>query len=408
MKIDKLTLNNFRSFEELSVNAGNRLTLLIGENGKGKSTILDGIAVALGAVLTSLPGVTGISFKKTDLRQFNNKRADFMRVRIKTVSGLSWERLGRRDKNVSFTLGFREALGLGQLRKYINEIILDPMSNNNEVELPVLAYYGVNRALLDVPLRRRGFPKSHKRFEAYNNALNSTSRFKSTFIWFYNKENEELRRQKELKSFDFKLPELETIRKAISLMFNDLSEPHILTNPLRFVVKAGDEILDITQLSDGYKTLLSLVMDLASRMALANPHLENPLNSPAIVLIDEIDLHLHPEWQKNVVGQLLSTFPNTQFFLTTHSPYIVESVNNLLMKYKLQENNIQFSEEIEKLFPLSYEDTAVYHCGYSSVDSLLDPDIKLIDDKLINPYNNIAGIFDNMSQLLQNQEESLS
>lgn len=400
MKIKKLTLNNFRSFENLSLDAGNKLTLLIGENGKGKTTILDGISVSLGAILTILPGVNGLSFKKTDLRQSENKPAPYMRVRLQTDQGISWDRIERRDKNVNFNLLFPEVVGLFLLKEYLQKNIIDPMMGEDDFILPVFSYYGVNRALLDVPLRRRGFPKTHKRFETYENALNSTSRFKSAFIWFYNKENEELRRQKELKSFDFKLPELETIRKAIGLMFYDLSDPHILTNPLRFVVKAGSEVLDISQLSDGYKTLLSLIIDLASRMALANPQLADPLTSPAIVLIDEIDLHLHPEWQKTVVGQLLEVFPNTQFFLTTHSPYIIESVNNLLMKHKLIQNKINTNDEIAKLFPLSPDDTKAYYFDKSGILSLLDQEINLIDDKLIHPFNSISALYDQMSSML--------
>lgn len=408
MKIRKLSLENFRAFEKLELEAGNRLTLLIGENGKGKTSILDAIAVALGAIPTHLPGVIGTSFKKTDLRQSNNKPSPFMRVRIQSDAGISWDRLERRDKKLNFNLLFPEVLGLYLLKDYIQKNILDPMMAEESFELPVFSYYGVNRALLDVPLSKKGFPKTHKRLEAYANALNATSRFRSAFIWFYNKENEELRHQKELQSFDFKLAELETIRKAIGKMFKDLKDPHVLTNPLRFVLKYGDEVLDITQLSDGYKTLLSLVIDLASRMALANPHLEDPLNAPAIVLIDEIDLHLHPEWQKIIVGQFLEVFPNAQFFITTHSPYIIESVNNLLMKHKLQTRNIRSDNIINEIYPLSPDDTRVYYCESDKISSLLDPELLLIDDKLIHPFNSISSQYDQMSELLQKHEDTMS
>lgn len=400
MKAKKLSLYNFRSFEKLDLEAGSRLNLLVGENGTGKTTLLDALSIALGAVLTILPETTGIGFKKTDNRQVGNRPSPFMRVSLETTEGILWDRIERRDKRFSTGLFDTPVKGVYLLRQYIQKTIIDPYFQEEEFLLPVFSYYGVSRALLEAPLRRRGFPKTHNRFEAYSNTLESVSRFKSAFIWFYNKENEELRKQKELKSFAYKLPELETVRRAIITMFPDLSDPHIMTNPLRFAVKAGNEVLDITQLSDGYKTLFALVIDLASRMAIANPQLENPLTSPAIVMVDEIDLHLHPEWQKRVVGQLLQVFPNTQFFLTTHSPYIIESVNNLLMRHRLTElKNEETDSDIVSLYPLPPADVKAYYFTRTGMVSIMDDDIQLIDDKLIHPFNSISAQFDRMSDL---------
>lgn len=110
--------------------------------------------------------------------------------------------------------------------------------------------------------------------------------------------------------------------------------------------------MDILQLSNGYKTPLSLVIDLAIRIALANPEVKYPLESVSGVFIDEIDLHLHPEWQRRVVGDLLRTSPKTQFLLTTHSPFIIEAVNNQLQRHHIL--NIPTSDkDIKTIDPLS-------------------------------------------------------
>ncbi len=168
-----------------------------------------------------------------------------------------------------------------------------------------------------------------------------------------------------------------------------------MVNPLRFVVRQGDEVLDIMQLSDGYKTLLSLVIDLSIRMALANPKHPDPISAPGIVLIDEIDLHLHPEWQRRVIGDLLTTFANTQFIVTTHSPYIVEAVNNHLQRHLINDLSIK-DKLIKNIYPLNHQHTKAYFIGKDNETSLIDPEIRLIDDQLIYPFNELSRVYDLM------------
>lgn len=191
MIIKTISLDNFRSKSHLQLELGKRLTILIGENGSGKTSVLDGLAIGLGAILTYLPGVSGISFRNTDIRQVQNQKTPYTRVRVETSEGLVWDRTERRDKSKTTSKQIPTAVGLQNLRKYLDERILDPLNNSQKVELPMFSYYGVSRALLDVPLRRRGFPKAHARFEALEGALVADSRFRSAFVWFYNKENEE-------------------------------------------------------------------------------------------------------------------------------------------------------------------------------------------------------------------------
>lgn len=405
MQIKQININNFRGKKNLEMNLGSRLTLLVGENGSGKTTILDAIAIGLGAILSHLPKVTGITYTNNDLMQEGERKAPFSRIKLKANNNIEWDRTLRRDKSKKTLTKIPSALGLSSLRNFIDETIIDPYNENNDFILPVYSYYGVSRALLDVPLRRRGFPKNHQRFEALENALNSENRFKSAFVWFYNKENEEQRKQKELQSFEYKLPELEAVRKAIETVFPDIKEPHITLNPLRFAVKYHGEILDIMQLSDGYKTLLSLIIDLAARMALANPGMKNPLETQATVLIDEIDLHLHPKWQQRVIGDLLTVFPKTQFVLTTHSPYIVESINNNLMRHHIHNSEIA-DKTIENIYPLSPMDLEAYYMTQTNLISLMDEEIELIDDRLIHPFNAISEVYERMRDIQWKAQES--
>jgi len=99
--------------------------------------------------------------------------------------------------------------------------------------------------------------------------------------------------------------------------------------PLRLLVDKAGVSLNLSQLSDGERSFLALICDLGRRLALANPDrsvLENPLHGAGVVLIDELELHLHPKWQREVSKKLRETFPNIQFVVTTHSPFVIQSL----------------------------------------------------------------------------------
>lgn len=140
---------------------------------------------------------------------------------------------------------------------------------------------------------------------------------------------DEERRERELRrDFEYRSPILECVRGALSEIVDSYTNPRILIRPLRFVMDRVDSDgtqyeLRIEQLSEGYKIVIATVADLAARMAGANPQMSNPLSAKGIVLIDEVDLHLHPKWQRTILRDLNRVFPNIQFIVSTHSPIIV-------------------------------------------------------------------------------------
>jgi len=106
----------------------------------------------------------------------------------------------------------------------------------------------------------------------------------------------------------------------------EFTELQVRRNPLRMAVKKNGKEFRIEQLSDGEKCLLAMVGDLARRLAIANPGLDDPLQGEGVVLIDEIELHLHPRWQRMIIPRLLQTFPGCQFIVSTHSPQVLSEV----------------------------------------------------------------------------------
>jgi predicted ATP-binding protein involved in virulence len=329
MILKNIKLTNFRCFNELFIELHPRLNVFVGKNGQGKTAILDGIARGLGRIITEL-GVSGIGFKDTDLRKKSTEEtAEFVQIQLETTENIVWSISKKRKYPKPATIP--KGTGLKQLSTFLKSLI-EEFEKDKSTTLPVFAYYGTNRAVLDATIeRRRHQSKNFSPFEAYSHSLDAVSRFKSALAWFDAMETDELKLKQTHQDFNYRLPILETVRNAITSMMPEFINPRISTHPLHFIVSwdRGNGVIEdlrLEQLSDGYRTMLALIIDLARRMAQTNPHIEDPLQSEAIVLIDEIDLHLHPEWQQKVLPDLLKTFPNTQFIVTTHSHQVLTTI----------------------------------------------------------------------------------
>lgn len=330
MKIKKLYLQHFRRFSDFEITFEKQLTVLVARNGAGKSSILDALATALGAFFTRMPQLKGMNPKETDFQVYADKRKPpFMRISCESYNNIRWDRTERRDKSANTAKEIPEAVGLKSLYEYADNFI-DAHNNNIHYQLPIFVYYGTGRGVFEIPQRKRAFAKEFSRFDALKGALESRTNFRGFVEYFYSLEDVETKRQKEARSFDIEIPELKTIRKAVNMMLPAFKNP-------KSIEPAGIQVdweqddgqikqLRIEQLSDGYRTTLAMVMDIAARMAEANPEMEDPLQTEGVVLIDEVDLHLHPGWQQTIMLDLMRTFPNAQFIVSTHSAQVISSV----------------------------------------------------------------------------------
>jgi len=374
MRLSKLTLSNFRCFEHLQLDLHPRLTVLVGENGAGKTAVLDAIASALSPVLTNLSsanqrlsgrGIQDRDFRVVEWPQFGGKArwgmADITQLQVETFNGLAWDvwRASTKGKKPEQTIGQTE------LRHYLQSIA-ESYATEHPHLTPVIAYYGARRGYIEVPQRLRaakqnyGYPAA-----ALIGALDSMSDFREMLAWFDQEEAAELRDNKGVVDEDFvESPTLVAVRTAIEeLLGGAYLNPHFnRDHKFQLERKSDGAYLMVSQLSQGYQSMLALAMDFARRLAIANPQLQygsvdfqrhfldllgdadhllvesgyqdsvNPFQSalamgaPAIMLVDEIDLHLHPSWQQRVLDDLMRTFPLTQFIVTTHSPQVLTTV----------------------------------------------------------------------------------
>ena len=324
MKLEFVEIENYRAVDELQLPIHPSLTVFHGDNAHGKTSVLSAIAVGLGAILEELPGVRSVGFRKTDRR----RASDAMRVSLTTKDGVTWFRR-RTGGGVGSRIPPTKKQPL-ELRERMAEIVRADREGR-PVDLPIVAFYDTERAVVENLPWRRYFGKYFPRFTALEGALSARANFRDFAERFYAWENEELREQKRRRDFDYRLKELDVVRKAITSMVPGASDLHVKHRPRRIMLSFQQEsgkaeALSLNQLSGGYRIVLAVAGDLARRMAHGNPHLPDPLASEAIVLIDEIELHLHPSWQQRILADLGRTFPNTQFIVSTHSPQVLTTV----------------------------------------------------------------------------------
>lgn len=351
MWLESLSLMNFRCFSSLHIEFDKRLTVIVAQNGCGKTAILDAIAIGFGRYLTKLPNIKGRAASETDIRLKDGEvKERFMALHwaVRTVDDdhINWSSTRRSGPISRLALHRlmsahpepRFQSGSRAIDTYTRELI-EAEDAGDLAFIPVIAYYGTNRAIREDVKRRRGFRKEFERFAALDGALDPDSRFRAAFEWFNAMEDVERRERETRRRFNYVLPELEAVRQAMVKMLNgDFSKPRTEIRPLRFVIDRAmpdgtSATLRVSQLSDGYRVVLGLVMDLARRLAQANGAYLSTLKKgskvldlPAIAVIDEVDLHLHPIWQQTILTDLMRTFPGTQFIVTTHSPQVLSTV----------------------------------------------------------------------------------
>ncbi|MDP5171353.1 MAG: AAA family ATPase [Bacteroidia bacterium] len=323
MKLKSIHVRHFRGFEDLNMAFHPHMTLLVGVNGAGKSSILEVVAKLLSWIPARTLNERGAGLQILDSDIQNG--ASFSSIEAKTENEESWKLV----KSARQKLKSGESSDLGFTTKIASEIL--KIADSEHPAIPLFVMYPVNRAVLDIPLRIRK-KHSFELFDAYEGALTGGANFRSFFEWFRNREdleNEQVRQLVEQKQGVVELkkdPQLEAVRMSISHFLPGFHDLAVQRNPLRMTIKKGDNTLLVNQLSDGEKCLLAMVGDLARRLAIANPQLSSPLEGEGIVLIDEIELHLHPKWQRFFIHKAIEVFPNCQFIISTHSPQALGEV----------------------------------------------------------------------------------
>lgn len=335
MGLTRLKLQNFRCYNALDISFEPKLTVIVGENGKGKTAIFDALAIALAPFLQTF-GMKGRDIQAKDVRREPVYKEDGLHIagmesRYPVTITLEGEAHGKplcctrrllqggtREEDVDFLREHGLALQAAA-------------AQNEQVVLPAMAYYGTSRIWVDSSLLADYNKSLRDRTVGYKECLEPSSSYNTFGKWFEHvtrlaqqdmQQGEELQRNLMIKK---------AIQQAVDsclestgmrdLYYNFALKSFVVTHP-----DMGEMLVE--NLSDGFLSVLSMVADLAYRMVRLNPFLGERavLDTPGIVFIDEVDMHLHPAWQQTVLLDLQKAFPLVQFIVTTHSPQVLSSV----------------------------------------------------------------------------------
>jgi energy-coupling factor transporter ATP-binding protein EcfA2 len=341
MKLESLTLANCGGFEQLDIGFEPDVTLVAGVNGVGKSTVLHALTVLLSRALPEFTPSRSAPLYFTDDDIHGDKSSLEVSVRIQidgqTINAgvqrlRAAEEKGdrfmflRQVESTTSTADFSQALSArtltGELEAGMQETRAALGILKSAARPPLAIYFSPKRQL---PGQPRSLPEARP-FDpsiAYGRSLHDREVELREFMhWF--------RTQEKLgaASDQRRLKVLDSLRSVVTELVPEFSNLRIQEQPrLGFVVEKRGKPFYLHQLSDGERGLLALVFDLTRRLAIANPDSDNPIaEGVALVLIDEIELHLHPKWQRDVLQRLRDIFKACQFVVTTHSPLVLGEV----------------------------------------------------------------------------------
>lgn len=343
--LTQIELSNFRCFSHLTVPLHPELTVLIARNGAGKTSVMDAMAIALGTFVGSFLAGTGVGANQRDVRKhITNPALGEMEPQyplIVKASGmvdghaLQWSRSVNSSKSGTT---IKDAKPLTQ----IGERLQSGITANQTLVLPVFAYYGTGRLWKQKKVTEKKVFASEfqSRTSGYQDCLDPASSYKLFVDWFRyaaQANSDSLNRQREQK-----VPSAELVESAFSGLIAAVSGAvdeclhssgwhglrYSFTHQSVVMAHKDHGILEVGQLSDGVRNMVALVADIAYRMVRLNSHLgaQAAQLTPGLVMIDEVDMHLHPQWQQQVLACLRRAFPAIQLVVTTHSPQVLSTV----------------------------------------------------------------------------------
>jgi predicted ATP-binding protein involved in virulence len=337
--LDSLSLKNFRCFTQCEIDFDENLTVLVAENGQGKTAILDAVGIAIGTLVNAITGTyQSRGFGRADIHLSKNSNGEmkptfpaWFSARGQVAdSEIEWDRAILRDSprprsTTSGTIALRQSAK--STREKIERSAL-------EVTLPLVAFYGTGRLWSEQKpsIRKRNAIDPRSRLAGYADCFSPSSPFHG-FVTWYEGMMREIGAPQFARDLHRNIPLLNAVRNAVREVLKPSGWEELNWSPEhRTIIVEHEEFgrLPLAAMSDGVQSMIALVADIAHRCARLNPHFneEAALRTPGLLLVDEVDMHLHPRWQQLVIELLRNAFPRLQMIVSTHSPHVLSAVNN--------------------------------------------------------------------------------
>jgi len=343
LRVDRLELKNFRCFAECAIGLHPELTVLVAENGRGKTAILDAVGLALSLFVDTIGGTGQLhGLERADVRVVQGANGamvpalptEFAMEGYVAGQSLRWRRVLR-----GYGLRARTTkTGAESLCRAAEELRKSDRQAAERGEgaliFPLVAFYGTGRLWSEHRLtkeKRTHATDASERVSGYIDCLSPSSSFKGMVAWYENKMSE-ARDPRFSTALSKNLALLAAVQNAIRLVLEPTGWSDLDWDFERqsVVVRHPEHgRLPLSALSDGVRNMIALVADIARRCASLNAHLSEAAarQTPGVLLIDEVDMHLHPRWQQTVIDLLRRTFPELQMILSTHSPHVLSTVD---------------------------------------------------------------------------------
>ena len=362
MYFERTEIQNFKGIEKMNLEFSSGVNLLIGNNGVGKTTVLEALALSIQTYFSRMNDIAKKSIKKDDVHFTSNLVGDASQHRVYSnptvikseinLGGLEYSsEISREDETNATRTKYtgKEFAAAGR-----------DLLNSQEAILPVICYFSTSRVVdtQKVSTNAVGKNKLNDRRCGYIDCLNATLDRKALTDWTFKMAMAEYKK-------GTAVAEYEAFKKAVGIFMqkmNDLEEIPLVeyTRDFEDITYAEDgKTMLVNYLSAGYQSLLWMLMEISFRIALLNPELSDYSQAEGIVLIDEIDMHLHPRWQWEILDALHSSFPKVQFIAATHSPIIISSFKDAKL-LSIGENGV---EELSGAYAYSIDDVVEYKQG---------------------------------------------
>ena len=335
-QLRELRVDNYRCFEDLTLPLEDDTTILFAENGCGKTALLTALAMGLAVIQRDSPTLLKLKAGRDSRRSVLNDKGP---PEPASQCKVTWTAAVGETETVTWSTAVQSASGRTRNRhRPLFEAI--EAARVPGVRWPLFAWYGVDR-LGHLHDRRRRVEFTWDRWEAYAFALNPSLDEEPLLQWLRNEFlGDVARRRQNRPERLFERAVLE-VAARVTPGVTDAWYDAVTPGP---VVRFEDgHVAPWTELSDGYHAFIALVADIARRAVMLNEldGADAPAQVEGVVLIDELDLHLHPRWQREALPRLRDAFPRLQFIITTHSPQVLSSAENRQVR-RLADGRLQY------------------------------------------------------------------